>query len=81
MIHLMQAISPQYINHVHDSDSIYYSLTRLGGIIDEDEGYNLQKVDQVLQLILMTWLNNSCFLNCAQKNTFSLLCSLFNTLS
>ena len=79
MIHIRQVVSSYYINNQHNSDALYFSLTRL--ILISDEGCNLKKVDSVLQAILLMWLNNANFTNCAQKSTMSQLCTLFNNLS
>ena len=77
--HLKSAISPYYINNIHNSDAIYYSLTKLALISDDSR--NLDKVHSILLSILLTWLSNSCYRNCAHKNTFSQLCQLFNNIS
>ena len=76
---LQNTISPYYTKNVNNSDTIFYSLSRLALISDESS--NLEKVDKVLQLILIIWLNNSCFKNCVEKNAFSQLCQILNNIS
>jgi len=69
MINIQQVVSPFFTTTEHSSDSVYFVLTRL--VLISDEAKNLQKVDAVLQLIMELWLNNSNFINCAQKNAMS----------
>ena len=79
MCEFRRAASAYYVNNQHNSDTIYFNLTRL--VLVSDESRNLKKVDSVLHSILFMWLNNSNFINCAQKSTMSQLCTLFNNLS
>ena len=79
MVSVQQVVSPFFTAAEHSSDSVYFVLTRL--VLISDEARNLQKVDSVLQLILVLWLNNSNFINCANKNAMSQLCQLFINLS
>ena len=79
MVELRKVVSSYYVNHRHNSDALYFNLTRL--VLISDERHNLKKVNSVLQSILLMWLNNSNFTNCAQKSTMSQLCTLFNNLS
>ena len=79
MIAAQQTVSSYFIDNEHISEAIYFNIDKLVQISEQSANY--EKVNHVLQLTLILWVNNSCYINCAQKRTVSHLSQIISNMS
>ena len=76
---LTPKVASSYLETPHDSDAVYLILSRCATI--SDEILNLSKVESLLNLINILWLNRANVLASAQRASLAKLCTLVTNLT
>ena len=76
---LKTTVAQGFLGMNHDSESAYLILSRLATISDELQ--NLDKVDTILNLINILWVNKSSFLASSRRDSLSQVCTIVGNLA